>query len=479
MSQKGQTIFIAVDQGFAARYLLRTDIFRVLKNFCTRIVILSPNADEDYFSREFSNNNVSVETIRIEAYQKYARSRLQTFLRYVRWYVMNNKMDLHTIDMRYNIHRKTRQHETIIQGLYYFLLDILVNLLRRSKRLRRLEIQTETKMFTPKTHGDLFEKYRPDKMIVTSLGYFGFDHYLMREARKHGVKVISVILSWDNTTSKGMPGATADHVIAWTENMKNELAGYSDIDPHIIFVGGIAHFDHHYRKENHWTKEKLYSHFGLNPERKLLFFALRSPNNYPWNPDIVEFLAKAIKEDRFIYPCQILVRLHPLNFRVQNEELRFEEDTTRHLSLRDKYKNLFYDIPEILSKKLPIDMPISEMEKLSAILNHSDVMLTFFSTMMLEASIFNLPIINVALYAHHRSLEINDLQVTESPHIKRVIKTGGVRTVYRKEELIETINMYLKDREIDSFGRTTLKEQECSINPGIAGDTIGKYILEL
>ena len=52
-----------------------------------------------------------------------------------------------------------------------------------------------------------------------------FDQYLMREARNWGIKVLSIILSWDNTTTHGMAAAVSDMVIAWTENMKKEFVG--------------------------------------------------------------------------------------------------------------------------------------------------------------------------------------------------------------------------------------------------------------
>jgi hypothetical protein len=476
---KKQTIFIAVDQGFAARYLLRTDIFKVLKKSGARIVILTPNADEEYFVKEFADNNIFIEPINMKAYKEYSRDKVQTFLHQVRWFVMNGNMDLHTVNMRYNIHKNIRKKGTFKRKIYNFIFDICVFILRRSKILRQLEIKFESRFFTPTVHARLFKKYCPEKLLITSLGFFGHDHYLMREAKANGAKVISAILSWDNTSSKGMPGAIADHVIAWSETMKEELIGYSDVRPDKIFVGGIAHFDYHYQKENFWSREKFYSCFGLDPNRKTIFFAPKSPNKYPWNPDIVESIAKAIEEDRFIYPCQLLVRLHPLNFRVKDGDFRFKEDTAKHMALKERYKHLFYDIPEILSKKLPVDMPDSEMSKISTILNNADVMLSYFSTMMLEASIFNLPMINVAFYAHNMYLDKKDLQVVQSPHIRRILETSNILTAYNINELVDGVNTYLKDRELVAAGRKALWENECSYNAGNAGRNIGDFISQL
>ena len=477
MNSVKHTLFIVVDQGFAARYLLRTDIFTTLKNSGARIVILTPNADEDYFIKEFDDENVYIEPIKVDEYKQYSGNRIQFFLQQARWFSMNGDMNLHTVNLRYGIHKNLRENSRLKSKIKNFLFDVCVSVLRKSRWSRQFEIKVESKFFTPTFHADLFQKYKPDKVVITSLGYLGFDHYLIREARKHGVTIISVILSWDNTSSKGMPGAEVDHVIAWTEAMKDELVGYSDVKPQQITVGGVAHFDYHVREENIWPRQKLYEHFALDPERKLIFFAPKSPNKFPWNPDIVEFLAQSVNEGAFTYPCQLLVRLHPLNFRTKNGEFRFQEDTERHMRLSRKYDHLVYDVPEIVSKTLPMDMPASEMGKLSSILQNADVLLSYFSTMMLEASIFDLPTINVALFPHTDKLDEDDLRIVESPHIRRILETGGVRSAFTKGQLIDTINAYLENPTLDAESRDLIRTRECGPNLGQAGRTIAEKIL--
>ena len=83
-------------------------------------------------------------------------------------------------------------------------------------------------------------------LVVTSLGTFNYDQLFMRQARKHKIKVISVILSWDNTTTRGYPSATSDLIITWTDIMKKELIHLNDIDETKIKVGGVAHYDQYF-----------------------------------------------------------------------------------------------------------------------------------------------------------------------------------------------------------------------------------------
>jgi len=473
-----RTVFVAVGQGFASRYLLRTDILRGLLESGARVVILTPNPDEEYLAQEFRGQDVVLEPLRDAEYARYAGRRLPQLLRNLRWYAMNGAMDLHTVDVRYAVFRRQRRGQGALRKAYNRAFDAGVALLRRSRRLRRGLLALETALYTPAVHADLFARYRPSQLVVASVGVLQYDHLLMREARARGVKVVSVVLSWDNPSTKGMPGASPDAVVAWTDTMKDELVRYCDIPGPRVHVGGVAHFDAHFRREGVASRAELFQRFGLDPGRKLLFFALRSPNKYPWNPEIVERLARAIAEERFQRPCQLLVRLHPLNFSVREGRYRYEKDTAAHLALRDRYPHVRYDVPETLSTRLPVDMPAEEMAKLTSILAHADVLLSFFSTMMLEASIFDLPMVNVCLYTHNEHLAKDDFTVVDFPHIRRVAATNGMRSAFDEDELVRHVNTYLADRTTDQEGRRRLREQECGPFPGAAGRRIARMILE-
>jgi hypothetical protein len=473
-----QTVFVAVAQGFASRYLLRTDILRGLQEGGARIVVLTPNPDEEYLVREFAPLGVLLEPLRTERYARYANGRLYQVLRNLRWNAMNGRMDLHTVDVRYAVFRRQRRRDGFLRRAYNLAFDATVALLRRSRALRRGLQALENRLFTPTVHADLFERYRPSKLVVASLGVMQYDHLLMREAHAHGAKVVSVVLSWDNTSTKGMPGADADVVVAWTETMKEELIGYCDIPAPRVVVAGVAHFDAHFRREGLPSRHELFARFGLDPAKKLLFFALRSPNKFPWNPEIVERLVRALAEGRFAQPCQLLVRLHPLNFNVRDGRYRYEQDTAAHMALRRKYPDVLYDVPSTLSTRLAMDMPTQEMTKLGSILAHADVLLSFFSTMMLEASIFDLPMVNVCFYTHNEHLAKDDFTVVDFPHIRRVAGTGGMRSAFNEDELVRHVNTYLRDRSTDTEGRRRIREQECGPFPGEAGRRVARTILE-
>jgi hypothetical protein len=265
--------------------------------------------------------------------------------------------------------------------------------------------------------------------------------------------------------------------------MKRELVELHDMDPAKIFVGGAVQFDHYFQDGYVMSRQDLLSKFGLCPDRKIIYFATKSPTLFPWNPDITRTIAEAIHQDRFESPCQLLVRLHPIHFRMKNGQLRFEEVIESYGQIAREYDHVTINSPTMQSKNIAFDMPQTECTDVASILHHSDVMVNVFSTMNLEASIFDLPTINVGFNGMNQSgtdeawlsVEVDERQT----HNQRVLKTGGVRLARSGEELIEFINMYVKTPETDREGRTRMVEQECGPNRGEAGLRVANYVSEL
>lgn len=98
-----------------------------------------------------------------------------------------------------------------------------------------------------------------------------------------------------------MPGYEPEHVIAWTEKMKEKLIELSDIDEAKIFVGGVAHFDSYYKNNTTLGREELYQKLGLDPDRKTIFYATKSSERFPWGPELVADLAQATNAGKITY----------------------------------------------------------------------------------------------------------------------------------------------------------------------------------
>ncbi|HIC23412.1 MAG TPA: hypothetical protein EYO84_08300 [Planctomycetes bacterium] len=125
-----------------------------------------------------------------------------------------------------------------------------------------------------------------------------------------------------------------------------------------------------------------------------------------------------------------------------------------------------------------VDQPVEDQHGLAESLYHSDVMLTEYSTTILEAAICDLPVVNISLY------EFADTDVSASlnndfTHIKRILDTGALQTASTEAQVIEFINYYLEDRSRDRENRQKLVDTIVDHNRGVAGQDIGKYIYGL
>lgn len=479
-SSNKKTILIAVNIGFSARYLLRTDIIKRLKKAGTRIVIVTPNADEPYFRKEFEDEAVFVEKYEFEKCRAYYNgSRIQYFFRIVRLHTLPGITKDSILNARLTAFKKECLNFKMKGKIQFYLVAMVRALLLRSSFLRQKFLDLECRLFAGDFHRKIFEQYKPSLLITTSLGYFDFDQYIMREARKHRVKVVAVILSWDNSSSKGLPGAKADVAISWSKAMKAELVKYYEVSPEKIFVSGVAYFDIYFRSNSFLSRKALFTKYGMDPERKVIFFGTRSPNKYPWTGDCIRLLGEAIEQDSFSFPCQLLVRLHPNHYQVQNGRYRYQRILDEYEDIKRRYRWVFFNKPQILSHLLSSDMPRSEMIELGSILKYSDVMVNYYSTLMLEASIFDLPIINFVKYGHNILLGKENRAAINFEHIRRVIYRKAEVTVLTDEDLINAISDYLVFPEKDKEGRKRVMLEECGPNRGRAGKVIADYLLGL
>jgi hypothetical protein len=478
------TIVLAVRGGFTPRFLLRTDIIPTLRRHGIKVVVLSPNAEEPYFRREFARDGVTLEPLATARIEDYAQSRPgQQTLRSLRLQVLSDRADLTTIDQMMAINEETARRHGLRGRVVARALRPVTRVARRSARVRSALVKAESALFAPTFHEDVYKRYKPALTVVTSLGFSGSepDNYIMREAHRWGAKVVSIILSWDNTSSKGLRGGPVDHVVAWTEVMKQELVQYHDLDPGRITVCGPPHFDAYYRPPR-LSRAELFQQLGLDPERRLLTFGTKSPTNYPWNEEIAEIVARAIAEDRLVEPCQLLLRLHPIYYRQRGGVYKFAASLERARALVARFPNVKIDEPEIVSRTLALDMPTQEMDKLVGIVRHSSVLINVYSTLNLEAAIVDTPCVNVSFNGGEGgAVSIRaDVALDEAqPHNQRIVKSGGVAVVRDADALIDAINAYLKDPGRDRAGRRLIREQECGAYPGRAGEAIGDVLADL
>ncbi len=476
-----KTIFLVIADAIAARSLLRTDILPTLKMGGARVVILAPNADEAYFQDEFSGDNVFIERLNATESREYFRnSRLQRVLKVLRLFTLNYRAHLCTVrwymdDYVNKEMGKKRALAPLLRGVVWTL--------RRFRWARRGLLFFETVAFPGPSHNGLFETYQPDLLVISTLGRYPEEAYIMRKARRLGVKVVTAMQSWDHTDNKGIGGGWPDWAIAWTPTMKQELVTGHDFRGDRVLVGGVPHFDvYHSGSLLSWSE--LCQRLNLNPERKLLLFATNAPGIYDNHEDVLEHLVEAIVEKRTAGLCQVVVRLHPHYCQETDYARQARHRLLDRIShLRELCPYIIQQSPTILSRQLDEDRPAEDMVMLASLIKHSALLINMFSTLTIEAALMDVPVVNVAFErtGPPSSESYRPLRKRLEYHawLRRMVSSGCSRIVDNKEELLEAINAYLNNPELDKEGRLLVSQQECGPSEGKAGQRVGTYLLEM
>lgn len=484
-SENTPTVALAIQQGFSARILLQTELLGTLLSAGARVVVLTSDAPavRGYLEKR-GLGQIPVEPMRLEGYAGSSAGRVSFLFRQFRSFAAADRTVDGILGMQWKDALGRRRPSEIA---YLILITIVSRVMRVSAVAMKGMVWLENLLDAPDVHGEFFKKYRPDAVVLTSIGVFDDDRYVMREAKAHGARVVSYVLSWDNTTVRGLGTNLSDRVIVWSDVMKEELVRLHRIPPEKIFVDGVPHYDSYGGNGSGLMgKNELGNLFGLDPSKRILFVATKSPNTFLYNADVAGFLCDAIEDGRLPGDCHVVARLHPIYMRRKGGQKMFQKELEEwdELMARHGGERLSVDFPEIIPGDLNYFMPDSEIEKLASLLRHSAVVVNMFSTLNLEASIFDVPSVNVSFeYGHKRppgkkiarfNIAYDEIQT----HNSRVVLSGGTSVAHSSEELLAQVKAYLDEPSLHAAGRKKIVENECGRNLGSAGRAVGRRILE-
>ena len=172
----------------------------------------------------------------------------------------------------------------------------------------------------------------------------------------------------------------------------------------------------------------------------------------------------------FIISC---INLHS-GICYKNKLVKIENSTKKGtINLVAKNDPYVLNIHDILNDD--IDLPLSDLSTLAELISHSDILLTQYSTLLIEGPICDVPTINVGI-GEFRDSGKPSIIYENSYHIKELMKLGAYKTAYTYDELIYFINKYLNDPSHDKVNRKNLVNQIIPNNRGNAGEKIGNFI---
>ncbi|MDZ4159973.1 MAG: hypothetical protein U1B80_09300, partial [Anaerolineaceae bacterium] len=179
-------------------------------------------------------------------------------------------------------------------------------------------------------------------------------------------------------------------------------------------------------------------------------------------------------------PSQLLIRLHPNHFM----------DEPLYAGERERIQRLAQELPHIhVVEPVPLGGELGyysgeDMPEKASMMAYSDVFLTVYSTMVVEAAVHDRPIISVCFDAPGGwnkpgkfSLPLS--KIGDWPTHQRFRAAGAGKVAMNVDELRTAINEYLRNPAQDREERQQFIREECSFTDGSAGKRTGDYLYSL
>jgi hypothetical protein len=466
-------IFISADHGLAIVYFLQSAVIDALLTGGVEVVLLTDDGLVGSIRERFGRPGLIIEGLRLnkaEAYFKQVAPFRQWWLDFLRRAGASKRINLEAVDSYVS---QVKAEANPRRKLLFPIMQLVVAVLRRSARARRM-LQTAQRRYTPNLYSDLFEKYQPELAVASTPGW-RFDRYMLREASARGIPTASVIVGWDNSSSYSLPGAPVDWITCWSEIQKEELEKGSDWPAQRVNVGGIPSYDGYFKKELLLPRDEYFKLHGLDPQRKLISYA---SSFITFSPNIqnIKALARLVAGDQLAAPGQLLVRLHPNHFL----------DVPRFAAERERIRDLAAEFPYVhVVEPMPMGGSLGyysgeDMAEKSSMMAYSEVFVTVYSTMVVEASVHERPVVSACIdspvgWPGKFTLPLS--RIGDWPTHSRFRNGGAGRVAYDERELADAINFYLLNPQAGAEARRAFVARECTFTDGSAGRRTGKFLL--
>lgn len=189
---------------------------------------------------------------------------------------------------------------------------------------------------------------------------------------------------------------------------------------------------------------------------------------------MINELTSAIDDGRLPHNTHIIVRYRPATPKIGENIIR----PSSHLTFTPPCSKYFPVKTKIMFAKEDWEFTTEDLSLLVHSLYWSDIVVNTFSTLTIDAAVFDKPVIGIrfdadpnvpVLYSVHRIPDLHD-------HYRELEELGGVQLVHSMVEFIDAINFYLKHPESDRDGRARIVQKQIEFLDGKSGQRVAEYV---
>lgn len=447
-----KTLFLTSLNPFVTRNILFTDVFKKITAAPdTRLVIFCPDYKKEYFETHFKKNSVVIEPIENE------RITIQDIIfGYISQSLLNTKRLVIRREEAFLSQKKYIQYGGAVVLAWIGWIPAV------KKLVRFLDALTISK----RRFASYFDKYKPDLVFGPDV-FHPDDAHFLAEAKHRGIRTIGMVRSWDNITNKGFFRVKPDKLIVNNEVIRDEAIQYEDIKEKNIAVAGMPQFDY-YVNEPRSSREDFFRRVNFDPQKPLAIFAPWGNRFIDTDWQILQILKEAITNGELPSDIQILVRIPPndmiplgsfvpdSHFRIEYISRQFQEGV---------YRDREFDR--------------QAMTDLADSLYHCDLVIGYMSSLNIDASAFDKPIVAVAFDGWEKKPYLKSIvRFLDFDHTKKMLFTRFAPFTKNKEELIRHINRYLKDPSLDRENRARFLKLQAWKMDGRSGERVADSVLK-
>lgn len=451
VSEDIKTIFITSFHPLISRNILQTGLLSALSKH-VHIVIVVPEMKRDYFEKTFGDENIVIEGVDMKV------ARMDLIFRHLALILCATR----TLAIK----RCSEFFEN--GGLAVFIFNSIMSKLFSGKRFaialfRWLDAAVADKGM----HKELFERYKPALVFSTDVQNEHDVHFL-RAARRRNIPTRGMVRSWDNLTSKGLIRVVPERLIVNNILIKREAERHDGIPSENISIIGIPHYDQ-YTDSVMVSRADFFKQWKLDSAKPLIMYAPIGKRYLREHQTDLEALTALSQLD-----CNILVRMPPT-------------DAVRLDGFASKRAIVAFDEPGIrvwkaghagAGRKMN-EISEEDEDRLRQALMYADVVVTGLSTIIIDAAVFDTPVISVCFDKPEWDYYESFRRYHEYEHIKPLLESGGVAIVRSEQELLDAVNAYFKDPSKDAEGRRRIIAEEAYQIDGRSTERLIEAIMSL
>ncbi len=446
-----KTIFISIFEGVEAKNILRTPILEtLLKKSDIRIVLFTKNEERvRYYQEQFDDPRIVYEVV-----TRIPPRGFDALFSKLKFTLLRTK----TTDL------KRRMALDSSKNIFKYAGGVLLNRLLARPIVRRIVRKLDCSFVKDKRYDEYFKGYKPDLVFLAHL----FDEpeiEILRAAKKHGVRSVGFVNSWDKGTARSIVRLLPDTFVVFNDIVKKEMIVHNEMKGEDIFVSGLPQYDI-FKSHTPISREAFFKRYGFDTKKRLIVYAPmgRAFGNTDW--EMIDLLTVMVKENK-IENAELLVRFQPNDF--------LEEDELK------KRPTLVYDYPgKRFSTKRGVDwdMDDKDLKHLADTLANASVIVSFASSISIDALAYDKQTVAINFEPKgNRRLQESPTQYYHTEHYENVLKTGGVVLADSEEQLVEKINHFLDHPEDNKDNRARLKREQWQFEDGKVGERIGAFLL--